>query len=358
MTERARPLVSVIIPARNAESTLRQTLRSVVDQTYSQLEIIVVDDGSTDRTAAIAEEFCAADSRARLLRKPNGGVASARNLGIEQSRGEWLAPIDSDDLWHPRKIEKQMAVALGAAAPPGFVYCWYHYLDAEGRVIGSGPEWAIEGSVLNRLAALNFVQNGSALLLRREAVLAVGGYEPALRAHGGQGCEDILIELQIAARYAVCVVPEHLVGYRCLPESMSRDSAQMARSWGLVWRTLARDGVAVPAAAIRWTRAQTCVDLAQEAIMRGKVAQSVKFAALAVWFDPIRSGAYLLYRLVRLGTRLLRGRRPEPERLSFENTPPGTRMSGDPDALPALWSILERIEERRNKRIARLDRSP
>src|SRR6476660_9248867 len=98
------PLVSALIPAWNAESTLAETLGSAAAQTHRNLEILIVDDGSTDSTAEIAKEFCASDSRARLTSQKNRGVASARNRAIDESKGEFIAPLDADDLWHAQKI--------------------------------------------------------------------------------------------------------------------------------------------------------------------------------------------------------------------------------------------------------------
>src|SRR5688572_14797440 len=127
-----QPSVSVIIPAYNAEGTLADTLRSVSRQTYELLDIIVVDDGSTDQTARIAAKFAAGDSRIRVFTKENGGVASARNYGIGHARGEYVAPIDADDVWHPTKIEKQVDVAVRADDRLGFVYSFFRRIDAQG----------------------------------------------------------------------------------------------------------------------------------------------------------------------------------------------------------------------------------
>src|SRR5689334_7043342 len=113
------------MPAWNAGATIVEALRSVAAQTYRNLEIIIVDDGSADATAALAREFCASDARARIVNRSNGGPAAARNLGIAEARGEWIALIDADDVWHPSKVEKQVTVALAADERPGFVYCWY-----------------------------------------------------------------------------------------------------------------------------------------------------------------------------------------------------------------------------------------
>ena len=106
-----RPLVSVIIPAWNAEATLLETLQSAASQTYPNIEIIIIDDGSTDGTAAIARDFCAGEPRARLVRQDNQGLSAARNRAVAESRGTWIAPLDADDLWHPTTVEKQVGRA-------------------------------------------------------------------------------------------------------------------------------------------------------------------------------------------------------------------------------------------------------
>jgi len=96
------PLVSVIVPAYNAEAFIAQTLDSIISQTYQNIEILVVDDGSQDRTPEIVESFAQRDQRITLLRQANAGVAAARNLAIEKSNGEYIAPIDADDIWYPQ----------------------------------------------------------------------------------------------------------------------------------------------------------------------------------------------------------------------------------------------------------------
>ena len=102
--------VSVIIPAYNAAATVERTIASVLNQSYTNLEVLVVDDGSTDETAALVQQMVDVAGRIRLLQKPNGGLVSARNHGIAHATGEFIAPVDADDLWHPQKIAKQVAL--------------------------------------------------------------------------------------------------------------------------------------------------------------------------------------------------------------------------------------------------------
>ena len=103
-------LVSVVIPVRNGERFINETLASALAQTYEPLEVVVVDDGSTDRTAVVVEAAALRDNRIRLFRTQRFGVASARNFGISQARGGLIAPLDADDLWHPEKIARQVYV--------------------------------------------------------------------------------------------------------------------------------------------------------------------------------------------------------------------------------------------------------
>src|SRR5262245_19671391 len=101
----ASPLVSVIIPAFNAARFLKQTLESVQKQTHAGLQVLVVDDGSSDETAAIGKAFAAEDARFLLVQQPNAGSCHARNTALQQARGDWIAYLDADDVWFPEKIE-------------------------------------------------------------------------------------------------------------------------------------------------------------------------------------------------------------------------------------------------------------
>ena len=351
------PLVSVVVPAWNAEATLAATLRSVAAQTYRNLEIIIVDDGSTDRTAAVAGDFCSADQRARLIRKENGGVAASRNRAISEARGSWIAPIDADDLWHPTKIEKQVAAARAAADEPGFVYCWRRLIDADDRVIVSGSRLQLEGSVFTQLAYLNAVGCGSALLASRQAVLEAGGYDEELRAEQAQGCEDMLLQLKIARKHPIALVPEHLVGWRLHTSNMSSDFEQMARSANLVFRRLAAGHSSVPRRVVRWVAARDCFDIAQSQANEGRYGGMVSRLAAALRLDPVGSGLLLAYRAARSASRRLRRREPPPPPPRFQDVDPATEMGSDPYRLKGFSRLLERLDARRLARLAAGDRT-
>jgi glycosyltransferase involved in cell wall biosynthesis len=348
------PLVSVIVPAFNAEATIGETLQSIAEQSYGHLEILVIDDGSTDRTAAIAAEFCRSDLRARLISKPNSGVASARNRGLQEANGDWVASIDADDLWHPAKIERQMAAAQAAPVPPGFVYCWFRLIDSGGWIRGGGEPWAVDGYALARLAYRNFVGNGSALLLSRSAALAAGGYDESLRAEGAEGCEDIALQLAVARHHPVAAVPAYLVGYRFHAGSMSRNPGRMLRSWRLTLDRFRAANPAVPPQALRWNAGIISLDFAEALALARHWPGAFRLLARAVRLDPLRTLLHLAYRSLRLVARLLRGRRGS-EAVTFYEADPTAPMPRDPDAIRALERCLEQLDRKRMERLAAFD---
>ncbi|GLQ08141.1 hypothetical protein GCM10007913_00730 [Devosia yakushimensis] len=235
-----RPRVSVVIPAYNAESTLQDTLASVRGQTLSNIEIIVVDDGSRDGTHAVAQRLAAGDHRIRVISTPNGGVAAARNVGIQAAEALYIAPLDADDLWHPEKLDRQLAV-LEARPEVSLVYCSRRNIDEAGFVIKTIAQATLAGRVCHRLTAFNAVGNGSAIMFRRADALRAGGYDPRLKAAGAQGCEDFLFQIRLATMGEVAVDGDYLMGYRKRADAMSNDDRTMLRSRLLALDIVARE---------------------------------------------------------------------------------------------------------------------
>jgi len=226
-------LVSVIIPAYNAASTIDATLASVRAQAHSDLEIIVIDDGSTDGTVDRVSAHAEVDARVRLLQQANGGVAVARNRGVAEAKAEFVAPVDADDLWHPQKIARQLEL-IRHRPEVGLVCTAYWVLDADGRVTmrcgGSLPRT----NQFPDLCRRNFIGNGSSALMRRSMVQECGGYDETLRLRNGQGCEDLKLYLCISERQRIEFIRSPLTGYRQLSGNMSSDAEQMLRSFDLV----------------------------------------------------------------------------------------------------------------------------
>jgi glycosyltransferase involved in cell wall biosynthesis len=226
------PLVSLIVPAYNAERFIENTIHSLLSQTYGAIEVIVIDDGSTDRTAALVRSIQDKDPRVVLIRQANLGVAVARNTGVAQARGEFIAPVDADDLWYPRAVEKLAACLGEQAGGVGIVYAWSVYIDDQYRLTGGFRAANIEGDVFATLLCHNFLGNASCTMIRRECFDFTGGYDSEFRKHAEQGCEDWDFYLRVAEHYNYRVVPEFLVGYRKVAGRMSSDTERMARSHG------------------------------------------------------------------------------------------------------------------------------
>ena len=211
------PRVSVIVPAYNAEQTIVETIRSVQSQTFSDFELIVIDDGSTDRTLERLET--AGDSRLRIFSYENAGAPSARNRGIARATGEYLAFIDADDLWTPDKLHHQVA-ALQTRAAAGVAYSWTRFVDQNGRELSEQRPLFFEGDVYQKLLMSNFTCSGSNVLVRRQAIDAAGGFDVSLKVS-----QDWEFCVRLAARWPFVVVSRHQILYRQWPGSMWSKSA-------------------------------------------------------------------------------------------------------------------------------------
>ncbi|OWV75516.1 glycosyl transferase [Rhizobium sp. R634] len=250
-TPHLQPLVSVVVPAFNASPFIERTLASATSQTYRALEIIVVDDGSTDDTARLVERVAANDQRIRLLRTANRGVAAARNTGIEAASGAYVAFLDADDLWHPAKIEKQVGALDRLPDQWAAVYVLHHFINRDDELNGLGPSFFARGYIYARHLTFKYIGNGSSLLVRRQAALEIGGFDSSYAAAGIGGCEDLDFELRLAARYCIEYVPERLLGYRKYPGNMSSNYVRMASALSEVTRRSLAAGPQLSSYAIR-----------------------------------------------------------------------------------------------------------
>lgn len=301
------PLVSVVVPAFNAAPTIGQTLDSIASQTYRSLDIIVIDDGSTDETAAIVRHVCRSDARMRVITQPNGGVAAARNTGIRASKGGFVAFMDADDLWHPAKIEMQMEALLAEDADVALVYSPFRVIDMDGNVIASSRRHQASGWVLYRHLHANIVGNGSSVLVRKSVLQELGGFDPWLREQGAEGCEDLLMQLRIASRYKFREVPAYLVGYRKHRGNMSADRDRMSRS-GMLAITRALSECGTPALATRGVLVRyewKCFKIATRrgdwrgaVAMLGRLRRHPALVFSALWNDLVTTMAARTSRLV------------------------------------------------------------
>ena len=190
-------LVSIIMPAYNAEKYIADSIRSVLAQTYSNWELIVVDDGSTDRTATIVQEFVDREPRIKYIFQENGRLGKARNTGLLNARGSLIAFLDSDDLWEATKLEAQTRAMAETKADVVFSKAWIvtdEDITAETRTtlstvgLFSGPDFFASLVRLNQLAVLT-------VLLKKSTLDRVGLFEEAKPYHG---CEDYDLWLRLA----------------------------------------------------------------------------------------------------------------------------------------------------------------
>lgn len=223
-------LVGVVVPMFNSAPTISETLDSILAQSHRELDVLVVDDGSSDNGSAIVEHLAGRDSRLRLLRQPNGGVAAARNAGARAATGDMLAFCDADDLWAPRKIELQLAAMAARGADCQFAYSWFAIIDAQSRISSLEHQPTAEGAVLEQLCRHNFVGNGSAMLITRALFEAIGGFDQEFQQEGVQGSEDYDFCFRAAERTHFAVAKAFLVGYRVFEGTMSGDLLRMQRS--------------------------------------------------------------------------------------------------------------------------------
>lgn len=337
----SRNLVTVVVPAYNASRTISATIASVRAQSWRQLEIIVVDDGSTDDTAAVAERAGAGDLRVRVIRQANAGVSAARNAAARAGSGAFIAPIDSDDIWHPEKIARQMRRMAELGAECGFVYCLSRTIDMQDRIIAAKGEAGFEGEVYLRALAMNFVGNGSALLIRRSAFDSVGGYLPDRAC---QSVEDWLIQAMIARRWRVGAVTQHLTGYRQAPGSLSSDPARHKRAKLAALAVVAAQAPETPRDVLAAIEAATRVDIALAALRRARLGVAARETAVAFRCSTAATLAALAgwaQRAVRAGLRRVGGREAGGPGPDFFDVDPLAMIGRQPPALaPRLAARL------------------
>ena len=312
-------LVSVVIPVYNGARFIGRTLASVQAQTYAPLEIVVIDDGSSDDTAILVEAEAVRDSRIRLFRGENLGVAAARNRGISEARAQLIAPLDADDLWHPQKLAREVGLMQASRSSLGVVYCWSIHIDENDFVIPSlesiETKQTPEGRVTDELVRCNFVGNSSSVLIKRACIEAVGGYDVSLKP---AGAADWKMYLALSEICEFGLVPQYLVGYRQSRQNMSSDVNAMAQSIDLVTKWAIEKWPALPQQTWNSSYYNTGVYLGARALEKGQLAKAVTHQVKALKARPaallqastLRFGAHTLAQMVR-ARELLKRLRPK-----------------------------------------------
>lgn len=178
-----QPLVSILMPLFNAEQWVEETIRSCQSQTYSNWELIIVDDGSTDASASIVEKIASSEPRITLLRQPNAGACVARNLAFRHCKGDYVMYLDADDLISPDKIELQVE-ALSHADPKAVAICaWEHFSDIPSAEITSRPYYQSYGNPIEFLTHMwetGGMMQPSCYLIPRQLIVTAGEWNEAL----------------------------------------------------------------------------------------------------------------------------------------------------------------------------------
>ncbi|MFN4276642.1 MAG: glycosyltransferase [Ferrovibrio sp.] len=176
--------VDVVIPLYNTKDFILEAIQSILDQTYPVNAVLVVDDGSKDGSPELVEQSFADDPRVRLLRKPHSGLSDTRNHGCRQATAEYIAFLDSDDVWEPHKLEMQMALFATSPLRPGVVYCNYSAMTADGSPLETERIIAptLRGQIFDPLLSGNYISgSASAVVLKRELLKQVGLFDTSLK---------------------------------------------------------------------------------------------------------------------------------------------------------------------------------
>jgi len=277
----AAPLLSVVIPSFNMARWIEAAVQSVLDQTLRDLEVVVVDDGSTDATPQILAAI--PDKRLRVVRQTNGGLAAARNTGIRAARGVFLGLLDGDDTWMPQKAERQVAVLQ---RDPGLTLTYSHsaYLDEDGTPSGlllrsdhAAPDW-------RDMILRNHVGNGSTPIGRTADFIEAGLFNEQLRT----AAEDYEMWPRMMHRTGrrIALVPEVLTGYRVRNSSSSMQFDGFLRQARLA-RDLLREGIPeAPAALLDLGLAGSYRIAARKAAAMGRGGEALRYLATAARIAP------------------------------------------------------------------------
>jgi glycosyltransferase involved in cell wall biosynthesis len=287
------PLISVIIPAYNAGRTIERALNSVWRQNYTSIEVIVVDDGSTDDTAAMVERHLGRG--VRLIRLPrNVGECGAMNAGIKPATGDYLAFLDADDEWLDGKLHKQMAM-LAAYPAMTFVTSGFHYVNDDGRTVrksGTGHLPPELKEFWRELLAASYVAK-PCVIARTASLRAVGGFDESLAVAGDQ---DMWIRLSLIGD--VGFVNEDLVRVHITADSLTRRYAarEMEYTLPMVMKYLRSERGRLSPREIRGVLRRRFTAIGRNAYVHGRVVAGALLIlrAVALGYRPVENILYLL----------------------------------------------------------------
>jgi glycosyltransferase involved in cell wall biosynthesis len=232
LTQGTPGLVSVIVPVYNRENLVGRTIESILAQTYPDIEVIAINDGSIDGSLEVLKIY--ADrypGKVVIVDQQNAGQVCARNIGIQHSHGEFIAFLDSDDTWDPQKLAKQLPLFTRDV---GLVYCGIHEVDPDGKVLNTvGCEQGLNGNIYQQLLVKNRMTGGT-VVVSRIALESAGWFDESFQA-----AENWDLWIRIARKFAVEYVDEPLLNYLKHPGNMSCNSQKMSRAaWDILQKHL------------------------------------------------------------------------------------------------------------------------
>lgn len=281
------PLVSCLMSVFNGERYLAEAVASILGQTLTDFEFVVIDDGSTDGSPRLLERFAAADSRIRLTRRPNTGLTQALNEGLKLCLGEFVARMDADDVAEPARFERQVSF-LRQYPDCVAVGCGLQLVDPDSAPLGEQRLPATHEAIVGKLLQGEGAVPHPSAMIRREAVLAVGGYREDFPA-----AQDLDLWLRLSERGRLANLDEILLRYRLHADSVTsrRRQQQLACAARAVREALLRRGLPVPER-IQWqdpkpaSLARTLRGWARMAWRSGHVSTARKHARAAFQADP------------------------------------------------------------------------
>ncbi|MEH2258711.1 glycosyltransferase family 2 protein [Nostoc sp.] len=229
--------VSVIIPVYGVEKYIAATVQSVLEQSYTNFELLIIDDASLDSSINICQQFT--DPRIKIIHQANRGVSGARNTGIRHAQGEYLAFLDGDDLWLPEKLEKQIAHLENSPAV-GVSFSRSAFIDEAGQALGTYQMPKLKEITPSYLLSCNPVGNGSAAVIRREVLEAIKFQDNLYSAN--EDCyfderllqsedNEFWIRISIKSNWQIEGIPEPLTLYRVNSKGLSANMLKQLDFW-------------------------------------------------------------------------------------------------------------------------------
>jgi glycosyltransferase involved in cell wall biosynthesis len=215
------PRISIVIPAHNCETTITKTIDSVLKQSFTDFELIVIDDGSQDKTLEVVSKIN--DPRIKVLSYPKAGANVSRNRGLALAQGNFISFLDADDIWSPDKLASQIQ-ALENDSNAKVAYSWTDYIDDNDKFLLAGTHITANAEVYEQLLITNFLESGSNPLICKETILTLGGFDESLTA-----AQDWDMWLRLANKYNFVCIPQSQILYRIRANSLSSNLARQEK---------------------------------------------------------------------------------------------------------------------------------